>query len=158
MLSILFLFRFIGAVSNKRRMYFVMFDTHMLCFVLNQQVALRLSIGQKKSLFDCFLFRRYRGDRSWWCFLKSTYIIQISSFCTNVPAHSNYFFFLFSFPTDCKKSFTAKRFFIVCLFNSSTKSSSRRVFCCLTLWSLKNFKSDFYCTLRCEFRDCEIGS
>lgn len=53
MLSILFLFRFIGAVSNKRRMYFVMFDTHMLCFVLNQQVALRLSIGQKKSLFDC---------------------------------------------------------------------------------------------------------
>lgn len=112
MLSILSLFRFIGAVSNKRRMYFVMFDTHMLCFVLKQQVALKLTIGQNKSLTVSCLEGIGGTDRD---VLFGKYLhnprSQISSICTNVPAHSNYFFFLFSFPTDCKKSFAAKRCF-----------------------------------------------
>lgn len=66
--------------------------------------------------------------------------------------------FLFSFPTDFRESRAANRCsFIDASLIPLPYHPAIRFFCRVTLWSLKNSKPDFYCTLCCAFLDSEIG-
>lgn len=107
-------------------------------------------------IFDFLLLREDRGlDSAFWkvptLSAKTSDFIFLHKFFFSVEL------FLFSFPTDFRESLAANRWsFIACLFNSFNHPAIG-FFCRVTLWSLKNSKPDFYCTLCCAFFDSEIG-
>lgn len=107
-------------------------------------------------IFDFLLLREDRDlDSAFW------EVPTLSAKTSDFIFLHNFFFsvelFLFSFPTDFRESLAANRCsFIACLFNSFNHPAIG-FFCCVTLWSSKNSKPDFYCTLCCAFLDTEIG-